>query len=779
MLPTSFLPVILSLDDERTPTMTPKKKIILSSLLFLWSMPLLSFSTLESLQKYAASHPEQPESDNQNWLDPDYQSYYQSLRPTFFSKIAHFFHMLPEEIWSTDTFIETLERVTKIRTEKNMSGRFVAQLQLTHEANFVIWGDLHASFHSLVRGCEWLAQKGIINTNLEIMKPDYYFVFNGDAISRSAYSLETLTIIMNLMEKNPEKVVYIRGNHEDRSHWKNYGLKRELFIRIGHENVAKEIPYEKEIDAFFNTLPLALYISTTKTPHEYIRISHKGRESSSLNETYFGDFWDKPIANTLVYYDTKNKKQSSTNITIKAIIKTEDWRKEVRTVLGEPADMFGLGLLDQDHGSTAWSILSSPTKGSQVYFNFYYDAFGVLHVKENISQSTIALYNQDINRKDGFKEHTPFNIISGISVIHGKDIKDDLKIGTSLALVGGVPILGQQVKRGLSARIQKANQSEEIGSHFIQTMIYNDDYTPYLARMNITKLLENNIKIILSPTGSPTLASYLDLVKEKNGIVLFPITGGPQFRKPDLTQVIHYRVTYEDEVIALVDHVTTEYSVKKFAFFYQDDAYGSEPLEVAHQELKKRGITSWTDIPYLRASTDFSKQAETIKQTNPDAIGFFSAALPTKEFIRQVGVDKLANKVLFGISFLGEESIRRFLKRQGLNIIFGAVVPNPKISTLEIAQEYRQEMDKNQYSYDVFSLESYIGTSIFVDALKKIKGDITIDAIRKQIESLKDYNLKGITLTFNPQHRDLTNFVWIETGELDEWIKKDITKLRS
>ncbi len=105
----------------------------------------------------------------------------------------------------------------------------------------------------------------------------------------------------------------------------------------------------------------------------------------------------------------------------------------------------------------------------------------------------------------------------------------------------------------------------------------------------------------------------------------------------------------------------------------------------------------------------------------------------------------------------------------------GAAVPNPRTSQLEIVKEYRKDMDKYGYDYDVFSLEGYIGTSILIDAIKKIKGPVTREKIMQQLEGLKDYKFKGLTLTFDPKHRDLARHVWIETGDNVEWAQQDVT----
>jgi len=745
-------------------------------LLLITGNAVICFDNLAELQKYAVTHQEYPPSDDKDWLDPDYTTFHKSLHPTFFDRLSQLLRLQKKPLWTPTDFEETLHAIVKQRKKQKLSGRFVTHFRLDQPAKFFIWGDLHGAFHSLVRALEWLYKDNIITQDLKIIKPDHYFVFNGDAIDRSPYILETLSLLLLLLKRNSQQVFYIRGKHENSNYWHNFGLKRELILRIPN-TLGGKIPLAPLVSEFFKTLPLALYISTIQDPTDVIRISHYGRDRFEINEEYFGDFWNDTTKTGISYYDIRNKQESEQPVTIKSLIKTEEWLRESRTMLGEPKDAVGLGLLDQEKGAMTWAILSSPIMPYQVYYDFFYDAFAIVDVTIPISESTITLYNQNLKKKDGFKKNRTFNLLTGVSVDIERGIATDLIIGSSLSLVSGVASMGKQVKRGISARLREANQAISGNNYHIKLIIYNDDYVPYLARRNISRFLKKDgIDIVLCPTGSPTLFSYLDYIKEDKILVLFPITGSSIFRKKDLGGLINFRQTYANEIHALIDYVTTEHAARRFAFFYQDDAYGVSALKAAKEILEQKGIaeSEWASVSYLRGSSEFSKQAKAIKLSLPDAIGFFSTALATEELIRQIGIEFLANKVLFGISFLGEEPIRQFIKRKGITIYWGAVVPNPQISQLEIVKEYRQAMDRNNYSYDVFSLEAYIGASIFVDALQKIDGEITREKIKKQLESLDNYQFKGLTLTFNPETRSLFDSVWIETSPDEEWIEKKV-----
>ena len=274
---------------------------------------------------------------------------------------------------------------------------------------FVIWGDVQGAFHSLVRVLEELRSQDIIDEDFHIIRPHTYFVFNGDLINRGAYTLEVLTIVLKLMQKNPDKIFYIRGNHEDRGHWKNFNLKRDLVIRASYVS-DEEIPLGGQIDRFFYTLPLALYLIAQETEDtiDLVRISHYGRGYIDLDEEQFSGFFEGPNVDEIQTFKLANKLPPiDTDINIKAIVKGES-----RSTIYRPT--IGLTQLEADKGATAFTLLSSPTESYRHLQDFYFDAFGILRVGKTLSDWTLTLYNQDVRELIRFKRAVMYNLATGL-----------------------------------------------------------------------------------------------------------------------------------------------------------------------------------------------------------------------------------------------------------------------------------------------------------------------------------------------------------------------------
>ena len=77
-------------------------------------------------------------------------------------------------------------------------------------------GDVHGQFYDV----------------LEIFKvggdiPDTNYLFMGDYVDRGAHSVETITLLMILKLRYPNRICLIRGNHETRQITQIYGFQTE------------------------------------------------------------------------------------------------------------------------------------------------------------------------------------------------------------------------------------------------------------------------------------------------------------------------------------------------------------------------------------------------------------------------------------------------------------------------------------------------------------------------------------------------------------------------
>lgn len=386
------------------------------------------FTSLSDINEDVRNADEHPPLDNKDWVNPDFTKFIKTRIPSTWNEILFKSHLKSWPLWHIEGFKDLLFKTIAARENEGYAGKFVIAMKPDPGAVFVIWGDVQGAYHSLMRGLNEMKSLGVLGDDLHIIKPNYYFVFNGNAIDQSAYSLEVLTVIMRLMDNNPGRVFYLRGMHEDQGRWKDFSLKRDLVLRTALSpkerfELSGKIPLSEEMERFFDTLPLALYLVGQKENDTFdvVRISHFGREYKELDETQFGLYLNDTGKEPHIFKVHNKNVDNEKKVNVKAIIKGEHRLTSYHTTLG-------LSQLEADKGSTAWVIFSSPTDTYRYLQDFYYDAFTLLEIGKTFNQWTISLYNQDVREMLGFKKIATYNVVNGLKEIeelHKKDEAED------------------------------------------------------------------------------------------------------------------------------------------------------------------------------------------------------------------------------------------------------------------------------------------------------------------------------------------------------------------
>lgn len=165
---------------------------------------------------------------------------------------------------------------------------YVQKLLLPVGSAIACFGDLHGSIHSFMRDILKLRADGYIDNNFNIRKSHFYMIFMGDYIDRGIYGLEVMYTLMRLKIANPQKVFFVRGNHEDyllAPSFKRRFTKPEpkdnaqsfldeLFFKFGLSE--KQIA---PIYRFYDILPVGLYLGSNYGQHiDFVQCCHGGIE---------------------------------------------------------------------------------------------------------------------------------------------------------------------------------------------------------------------------------------------------------------------------------------------------------------------------------------------------------------------------------------------------------------------------------------------------------------------------------------------------------------------
>lgn len=141
---------------------------------------------------------------------------------------------------------------------------------------FYVHGDLHGDIFSLLEEIKALRDRGIIDDFFRILPDSVWLVFLGDYVDRGHYGCEVVYTMMRLALANPDRVIAVRGNHEDIQISSRYGFRDEVLAKFDDKDGSKY----QQISRMNDFLPVVFYVGCKDDQGvvNYVQCCHGGVE---------------------------------------------------------------------------------------------------------------------------------------------------------------------------------------------------------------------------------------------------------------------------------------------------------------------------------------------------------------------------------------------------------------------------------------------------------------------------------------------------------------------
>lgn len=161
--------------------------------------------------------------------------------------------MLNSPLWSiydyniARTIISELDKALTATTKLTFNPNektYCKHIIAKPEDKFIVFGDFHGSFPTLVRHLLRFRKMKVLDENF-IAINNYKIIFLGDLVDRGVYGYEMLFFVFLLKIKNPNNVFINRGNHEEMQTNSYMGFRQEMKIKFEHDdnNIQNSVYY--------------------------------------------------------------------------------------------------------------------------------------------------------------------------------------------------------------------------------------------------------------------------------------------------------------------------------------------------------------------------------------------------------------------------------------------------------------------------------------------------------------------------------------------------------
>ena len=351
-----------------------------------------------------------------------------------------------------------------------------------------------------------------------------------------------------------------------------------------------------------------------------------------------------------------------------------------------------------------------------------------------------------------------------------------LYVGSSLPNTGIIKSWGDAVISGTNSYFKYANENNIIKNKKIEFLFYDDKYEPELTFENTNKLIyQDKIFALFGFVGTPTVKRILPILYDENIPFFSAFTGASFLRDSKNDNFVNFRSSYDEEIETLINYLSTQKQLHKIAVFYQNDDYGEEGYISLLESLKKKNLSLVAEGSYKRNTLSISHAFNEIKNAKPEVIFMIGAYKTNSLFIKKAKENEdLKDAIFCNISFGDANSMVKELENLNTNtknLIFSQVVPSYANKNLPVVQEYQTLMQKYYPKEELgfLSFEAFLSAKILVNAISKIKGEITRKKFVYMLKTTPKNFLNGIDLEF--KNSQLLNKVYLFEYENKQFIE--------
>jgi len=333
---------------------------------------------------------------------------------------------------------------------------------------------------------------------------------------------------------------------------------------------------------------------------------------------------------------------------------------------------------------------------------------------------------------------------------------EPIAIGAIVSETGPYAGLGEPEKNVLEMEVERINEAGGINGRQVELIIEDDATDDSKAVAAASKLIEqDNVVAIIGSTGTgATMAVRGDVQRAK--LPQVSMAGGTVVTNP--VDPLVFATPWSNTIVVpfTLDYLKKQ-GVTKIALISDSGGFGKDGQAVIAAEAPKAGIEVVADESFNPGDTDMSAQLTKMKNSDAEAIVIWTAGSEAAL------IAKNAKDLAIDLPIYGSHGIARkeFITgagdaANGVKFAAGKVLmPEAYGEGTDAYVTATDFIDRYTKAYgaapSTFAGHAYDALYLITEALKRIDGDLTPEALRNEIEKTSGFTGIGGTFTFSAE----------------------------
>lgn len=333
-----------------------------------------------------------------------------------------------------------------------------------------------------------------------------------------------------------------------------------------------------------------------------------------------------------------------------------------------------------------------------------------------------------------------------------------IKIGQSVGVTGTVAGPVKEMNEGANLYFSQINKQGGVYGRKVEMIVLDDKFDPALTKANAETLINREkVFAMFLGRGTPHNQGILPLLEEHKVPHLAPSTGATVFHTPVHKWLFNVRASYHAEIFEVLKHLAL-IGHKSIGLLHVDDAFGKDGLEGFNKAMAQSNLTPAGITKFDRVKPDYAIAASDVIKAAPSAVLIISSAKNTIEVIKKIR-EQGGTMQLATLSNNSSESFVKDLGPQGVGVMVSQVTPSPFSRSTSIVQEFHKAAAENKTIISYASLEGYINAKVLVEGLKRAGKGLTRSGFVKALESMKNEDMGGVSVSYGPNDHSGSKFV--------------------